>query len=483
MIKKILNFYNKQSVVLRASLAYMVASLFVKGISIITMPIFTRLMSTSEMGVTTTFTSWQSLIGAVAGLALTSGSYAVAMQEFKDRRDQYEASILVLSTLSSLVFGVIYIVSPNYWNSVLELSTPLVALMITGFIFLPATDYWLARQRFEYKYKKAVSISIITSVLSAIVSVIFVYIAKNCEVESLGSVRLYGVYSITLLTGMCFYIIILKKVHFKIDFSFWKNALKINLPLVVHTLSKYILDISDRTMISKMIGKSAVGIYGTLYNLSSLSLIVWNAINNSIVPTMFENMSKGKEAEIKFNKNITLLVIVYGIFAFVLTLLAPEIVLLLTTQEYYEAIYIMPPIAAGIYFTALYNIFGNILIYHKKTVLVMVSTIVAAITNVGLNYIGIMYFGYMAASYTTLICYIILAVMQYILMVKVHGYDPFNTKLIVIVSLLMVVLCMSCLILYKFIIVRYILIVGLLLFCVIRRKRIISIFKSIKRKS
>ncbi len=34
-------------------------------------------------------------------------------------------------------------------------------------------------------------------------------------------------------------------------------------------------------MISKMVGNSAVGVYSTLYTVSSLSLMVWTAINAS----------------------------------------------------------------------------------------------------------------------------------------------------------------------------------------------------------
>lgn len=49
-----------------------------------------------------------------------------------------------------------------------------------------------------------------------------------------------------------------------------------------------------------------------------------------------------------------------------LLFLAPEIVRILATKEYYEAIYIMPPIAAGVFLTSVSNMYSNLLIYHKK---------------------------------------------------------------------------------------------------------------------
>lgn len=41
--------------------------------------------------------------------------------------------------------------------------------------------------------------------------------------------------------------------------------------------------------------------------------------------------------------------LLYAGVAVLLTYLAPEIVRILAPEEYYEAIYIMPPIAAGVF--------------------------------------------------------------------------------------------------------------------------------------
>ena len=75
----------------------------------------------------------------------------------------------------------------------------------------------------------------------------------------------------------------------------------------------------------------------------------------------------------------------YAIIAVMLTFLAPEIVKILATKEYYEAIYIMPPIAAGVFLTSVSNMYSNLLIYHKKTNYIMYSSIIAATVNLLLN--------------------------------------------------------------------------------------------------
>ena len=59
----------------KASFVYTISSLLSKGLAIITVPIFTRLMSTEQMGVVNLYNSWNSMIGAFATLSLQQFHY------------------------------------------------------------------------------------------------------------------------------------------------------------------------------------------------------------------------------------------------------------------------------------------------------------------------------------------------------------------------------------------------------------------------
>ncbi len=98
--------------------------------------------------------------------------------------------------------------------------------------------------------------------------------------------------------------------------------------------------------------------------------------------------------------------------AFIMILLAPEIVRIMATQEYYEAVYIMPPIAMGVVLTAVSNMYSNILIFLKKTKVIMLASGAASAVNVVLNFVFIPKFGYQAAAYTTLVAYIVMAIIE-----------------------------------------------------------------------
>lgn len=471
---------NQLSVPAKASIVYILANLLSRGLSIITTPIFTRIMSTEQIGIVTTFASWLSIIGVFANLSLNSGGFNVAMLEYKEHRDKYESSILTLSTMASVFFLGIYCLFDEFWDKLLGVPHPLMVLMMVSFIFAPATDFWLARQRYEYRYKGVAVVSLVSTIFAAVFSVGTVMYAKYKEMEMLSTARLYGQFSVTLIIAIIFYVLIMYKGRTFYNKTYWNFALKINLPLIVHSLAKHILDVSDRTMIAKMLGKSEVGIYGTLYNLSSLSLIAWNAINASLIPYMLEKLKKGEQK--KINTIVNPLLFVYAVICIFLTLLAPEIVHILTTEEYYQAIYIMPPIAAGIFFNSLYSIFGNVLMYYKKTKNIMLATVLAAIINISLNYIFMPIFGYVVAAYTTLISYVFLAVFQYIATLRAGSPKIFNMRYIVCIAVGIMLFSILCNILYSHIIPRYIILCLTVVLMLVFRKRIISLFAIMKNK-
>ena len=92
-MNKILDKIKNVPIGVKAAAVYTLASVFSKGLAIITVPIFTRIMSTSEIGVVNLYNSWNSMLNAVVTLSLTSGGYSAALKEFGKERDQYQSYV------------------------------------------------------------------------------------------------------------------------------------------------------------------------------------------------------------------------------------------------------------------------------------------------------------------------------------------------------------------------------------------------------
>ena len=444
----------------KAAVVYTMASVFSRGLSMITVPIFTRIMSTSEIGMVNLYNSWYSLLSVIATLSLTSGGFQAAMKDFEGERDQYQSAVLTLTSMMAIVLGCIYFLIPDIWNGIIGLPSVLIILMLVMFFFAPAQDFWLLRQRYEYKYKLAGALTMGSALASTIFSVIVVLYLNKAGSNQVAVGRLYATNIATMAISAVIWIKIYAKGKTIVNIKYWKYSLKLSAPLIGYAFAAQILSVSDRMMISKMVGNDAVGIYSTLYTVSSISLLVWSAINSSFIPYLYQNISKKDN---KIRELSLALMGSYAIIAVMLTFLAPEIVRILATKEYYEAIYIMPPIAAGVFLTSVSNMYSNLLIYHKKTNYIMYSSTIAAIVNLILNFICINIFGYMAAAYTTLVAYIVLAGAQVIFARKVHlketgNKSVYNDKAVLFMAILTIIAALFGLVLYRYTVLRYALI-------------------------
>ena len=102
-MKKFLNKYHSLPVQLKASMWFLLCSFLQKGISTITTPIFTRLLSSDEYGAFGAFNSWYSIVAIIVSMNLASGVYTTAMVKFSEDRNilasSYQGLTLCLCTI------------------------------------------------------------------------------------------------------------------------------------------------------------------------------------------------------------------------------------------------------------------------------------------------------------------------------------------------------------------------------------------------
>ena len=103
-------------------------------------------------------------------------------------------------------------------------------------------------------------------------------------------------------------------------------------------------------------------------------------------------------------------------------LIAPELVRILGSQKYVDAIPAVTPILGAGFFAMAYNIPSTVEYYYGKTSFIAVGTVLAAVLNVATNAIFIPQYGYLAAAYTTLGSYMVYFIFHCIklLVISIH---------------------------------------------------------------
>ena len=472
MLRSLLNKFRNATPVAKASMALLFANLVLKGLSLISGPIFTRIMPQAQYGIVSTFHSWESLLTVIVTLNLAAGVFNNGMLDFKEDRSTFQFSLLVVSSCISVLAFIVFTVFKQQILTWLELPEIIIYLMLLKFLFVPAYSFWAGRQRFEYKYKALVCITIANAISSMTLGIVGVL---NSDPENAAVTRIIAMESVSITVGIVFFIILAVRARFHFKPSYCKYAMKFNVPLVPHYLSMYVLSSSDRIMITKLVDSSATAIYSVAYTVASVITIVWQSIEASLSPWIYEKLHVG---DIKPIRKVTAgIIALFAVMCLGSTLVAPEIMMILAPAEYSSGIYVIPPVAAGVFFTAMYSIYMRIELYHKKTSFATIATTCAALLNIVLNYIFIKLYGAIAAGYTTLFCYATLALLHY-LNIRRKGYqDIVNNKAFLVLSMAVIAGSIIISIIYDYPIIRFSLVGITVLTAVIKRKTIIKMLK------
>ena len=192
-----------------------------------------------------------------------------------------------------------------------------------------------------------------------------------------------------------------------------KEMAKYGFPLVVGNLAAWILSLSDRYILEFFRGAHEVGIYSASYAISEKSILLLSSLfmlaSGPIGMNIWEKEGEKKSQE--FVSKLTRYYLLICLPAVVgLSVLARPVIDVLTAPEYYQGFRIVPLVALGGFFLGLQQRFQAGLVFHKKTNLIMISIITSGLLNLGLNFLLVPRYGYMAAAVTTVISYAFLLV-------------------------------------------------------------------------
>lgn len=480
MIRKIKTKWCTIPLTVKVSTSYAICSILQRCLSFITLPLFVRLLTTEQYGQYTIYSSWMSIVGIFVTLNLTYGSFAPAMMKYETRREQYISSIEGICMLLSGIFLLLYLPFSSIWNSLLELPTLLVVIMIIEIFAHTSIQLWSGKKRFEFKYKSVVSVTLASSVLAPILA----YILVSSSDEK-GYARIIGYAGIQIIFGISIFILNIRNGKKLYDREFWKYAFQFNVPLLAYYLSQVIFNQSDRIMISHITGISDAAIYGVAYNLAMVLTFVLSAINNSYVPWMYGKIKEGKGED---NKTVSIGIAIFlAVMILCVIWYAPEIISIMAGEKYESAMYVVAPVSMSLLLLFYSQLFINVEFYYEEKKMLVWASIGAAIINIALNYLLIPVFGFVAAGYTTLISYVIFALSNMLAMKKVllkrnlkdNFYDYIGLLIVLIVFLAMGFLGVF---LYALLIPRLIITVLVLIVLLSNKNKILCRLRFIKER-
>ena len=397
---------------LKSGLWYTAASFLMRGIGFLTTPIFSRLMTETEFGLYSNYTSWEQILTVFVTLNLSATLISARYDHEKDF-DGYIFSMLALSSLSALIWFVILQVFGGFFEGFLSMNRFYISVMCLSMLIQPFTSMFVERERYYFEYKQSVALSLTVSILTTGLSVALVVLMEDkLKGRVLGGVL--PVIPIAAWLAWFFY-----KRGKRVRIEYWKYALPICIPYIPHVLSLILLSSMDRTMITRICGPEDTAIYSLAYTCSSMITMLVGSLNSAFAPWIGEKLHEKRYGDI--NRVSRVYMTAFVAMAALIVLAAPEVIAVVGGSKYRAGIWVLPPVAAGVMLQFLYCMFVNVEQFEKKTTGMAFASVSAALLNWGLNAYFIPRYGYIAAAYTTFAGYLWM-LLVHMFLVYHYGY-------------------------------------------------------------
>ena len=379
-----------------------------QGIAFFTTPIFTRILGAGQYGIYAVFYSWVMIFSCILGIG-TGTTLSTGRYQFRNEYYEFRSSILLFGSLISvliIVIGMIFIRPISYILEYSVLMTVLIYIMaFAQYIINFAQNAFVYEKQADKNFILSVSLSFSTVALSLI---LIPHFANENKVFG----RIYGAVIPTVIIAIIVWLMLYLKKPSVIHKKYCKYGLVVGVPVVFHTLAQNVLTQSDRVMMQHMdISDVEIGIYSLFYTLVSVLGIVLNSLNTSWCPFYYDDIdSKNwKELEEKCENYIEL----FSVLTIGFLMLSREVSYVLGGSEYWSGISVIPILVLGVYFTFMYQFPVNFEFFHKKTQIIAMGTLLAAVVNIILNTVFIPIWGMYGAAVATAISYVILFILHF----------------------------------------------------------------------
>lgn len=438
---------------LKSGVWYTICNFVVKGAGFLTTPIFTRILSQNDVGAFANMLSWVGILMIVTTFELF-GTVGLARFDFKDELDDYMASNLVFGSTITLAFYTVCLIFKDAALNFLSFSELEFHVAFLYLMVYPALAMLQGRKQIMYQYKTSVILSL-SSMLTAILTSLTMVLLLSEEHKLTG--RIVGYYTPMILMNLGIYIYILSKAK-HIRLKYFKYAIRLSLPMMVHLVASNLLNTSDRVMIRSMSGTSAAALYTVAYQAAIVVNVLWHSMNSAWSPWAYEMMNKEEYGALR--KASKPYVLGFGFVALCFLLVGPELLWIMGGSGYMPAVGVIPPVLCAFVFQFVYSLYVNVEYYYKKQKYIAAGTIIASSTNIVLNYLFIPVYGYIAAAYTTLVGYALLFLVHYFLTTKVLKKDNiFDARFLFLFLFADLAIMFLGLILYEYTLIRYAIIV------------------------
>lgn len=404
-------------------------------------PLHTALFDTAEFGINTLMYSYVTFFNVLLTYGMETAFFRFSQKQ--DNPAQVYSTALTSLISSSLFFGLMFgIFSPQIASFINIPEHPEYVVYFTAIMALDAISAvpfaYLRQQNKALKFAIVKNINIFTNILLNLYFLMLCpYVQK--EYGTLlpmydGNINIGYIFIANLIASIITIPLLWKEILAIRNASFnktlWREMLVYGLPLMVVGFAGMINETLDRIIISYVYsdvqeGLRATGIYGANYKLSVLMLLFIQAFRYAAEPFFF-NHAKDNDKRHIYATVMNYFTLVCLVLFLTVTLYI-DVFKHFINNRYWEGLHVVPILLLANMFLGMYF---NLSIWYKLSDNTnkgaMISTIGALITILA-NIVLVPLWGYTGSAWATLICYVSMAVICYVMGAKYYPI-PYQVK-------------------------------------------------------
>lgn len=443
-----------------------------KIVAIVTLPIVTAQLTKAEYGTYDLISTLVMLVLPIATLQIQSAAFRflIDCRGNKEKSGQIITNIFVVTLPISIAVS---IAVAFFWR---ELSAG-TRILISVYLLVDILYLTVAQIVRGLSHNKEYSISSI--VLSGI-NAFFIVITLQIRSDGLDG----AVFSL-IIANVSAVLYLLARIgiwnYIRPRYISWarvKEMVSYSWPMIPNNLSSWVLKLSDRLVITAVLGVEANAVYAVANKIPNLLSMAQSVF----VMAWQENASIAvgdKDADKYYTKMFDqIFSLVAGLTA-VLIGFTPVMFALLIRGDYADAYVQIPLLILAMFFYCMSAFQGGIYIAHKRTKSVGITTMVAAAVNFLIDILFVRVIGITAGSLSTLIAYLLLYVYRMIDSKKFQKMD-YNIKKQILLLFIIVIMLIMCF-MQRFWVNVVNIVFGIAMCLILNKNMLLTIAKKIKK--
>lgn len=375
-------------------------------ISFFLLPLYTSYLATKEYGTVDLIQTYVTLLVPIITLELEMSIFRFLIDSRKSEKETNKliSNNFFILGISLSIFSILYIIVSSF------VTIPYRWLILVDIIVCVLSGNFLQVARgFGKTLDYAISCILtgLTTVISNIILICFVHMQAEGMIISMALANFMC--SLYLFIRLKLY----SKINFKIvDFKQIKEMYKYSLPLIPNGISWWIVNVSDRSIISIVLGASANGLYAISNKFPTIISSLTGVFNLSWSESAALHINSSDRDEFFSDITNTVLRLFMALGVGMLACM-PFVFPILIDVKYNDAYNYIPFLVLGTVFNVAICLYSQVYLAKKLSKQVASTAIVGAIINILINVIFIKQIGLYAAAISTMISYFVMMVYRH----------------------------------------------------------------------